>query len=100
MDSILIRPKNQKELDYIVELLQNIGAAHKTVSEEATEEFEMAMMMKAAISTTGIIREERAASPLSDLQKELLNQSDEDIKNKLIVTDMKIQTEEEEWLNQ
>ncbi|MCV9389362.1 hypothetical protein [Reichenbachiella ulvae] len=98
MDSILIRPKDEQELRYILELMDNIGAIHKTISEEATEEFEMAMMMKEAISTTGIIRTEREASKLTPKQYQMLSRSEEDIREKLIVTEKKIQSEEEEWL--
>lgn len=100
MDSLLIRPKDEEELKYLMELLQNIGAIYKTISEEATEEFEMAMMMKEAISTTGIIRTERSATKLTPQQFQMLSRSEQDITDKLIVTEKKIQSEEEEWLKE
>ncbi|RJE70890.1 hypothetical protein BGP76_08895 [Reichenbachiella sp. MSK19-1] len=98
MDSILIQPKDENEHNYILELLQNIGALHKTISEEETEEFEMAMMMKASISTTGILRDEQEASILTKEQMNVLRRSELDIQEKLIITELKIQTEEAEWL--
>ncbi|UXP30597.1 hypothetical protein N6H18_09545 [Reichenbachiella agarivorans] len=98
MDSILIRPRDEEELNYIVELMKNVGTSYKTISEEATDEFEMAMMMKASISTTGILRDEKVATRLTSAHKKSLTRSEMDIKEKLIVTEFKIQTEEEEWL--
>ena len=101
MDSILIKPKDQQELEYFQELLQNIQADYKQISQEATDEFELAMMIKdKTIESAGIIRQDSGVSNLSKVKKSMLEQSEEDIKNKLIVTELKIQHEEDEWLNQ
>lgn len=100
MESILINPKNKKELKYILELMKNIGAHHKTVSREAADEFELALMIK-GMNTAGIIRQERTtASILTEEEINLLKQSELDIKNKLTITELKIKNEEEAWLNQ
>jgi len=99
MDSILINPKNEKELKYILELMKNIGAHHKTISREAADEFELALMIK-SMNTIGIIRQERTtASILSEEERDLLKNSELDIIQKLTITELKIKTEEEEWLN-
>ncbi|MGL1888006.1 MAG: hypothetical protein OCD76_15940 [Reichenbachiella sp.] len=99
MDSILITPKNEKELKYIQELMRNIGTTYKTVGQEAIDELEL-NLIEEKMNTTGILREERNASVLSEEERKALLQSEDDIKNKLTITEMKIQTEEEEWLNQ
>lgn len=101
MDSVLIKPRDQKELDYFLELLQKLDAEYKQISQAATEEFELAMMIKdKTISTAGIIRQDSGVSRLSKVKKSILEQSEQDINDKLIVTELKIQHEEDEWLNQ
>ncbi|MFY0625273.1 MAG: hypothetical protein JXR07_03180 [Reichenbachiella sp.] len=101
MDSIFIKPKDKKELKYIIELMENVGANYRQVTKEAAEEFEMAMMIKdKTLSTSGIIRQESGISKMTLQKENILDQSERDIKDKLIVTELKIRTEEDEWLNQ
>ncbi len=101
MDSIFIKPKDERELEYLIEILNNLGASYRHVSMEAAEEFEMAMMIKdKTISTAGIIRQDSGVTKMTLEKENVLDQSEQDIKDKLIITELKIQTEEDEWLNQ
>lgn len=101
MDSILIKPKDEKELRYFLELLEKTEVQYRQISQEATDEFELAMMIKdKTINTAGIIRQDTGVSNLSKVKKSMLEQSEQDITDKLIVTELKIQHEEDEWLNQ
>ncbi len=101
MDSLFIKPKDENELDYITDILNKIGATYRHVTKEAAEEFEMAMMIKdKTINTAGIIREEEKAMKVTLAIERILDESEQDIQEKLIVTELKIQHEEDEWLNQ
>ena len=100
MESMLIKPKDEKELAYIIELMHNVGALYTLVPEDATEEFEMAMMIKdKTINTAGIMRKDMERTDLSMHEQLMLTRSEQDIKDKLIVTERKIQHEEDEWIN-
>ena len=101
MDSLFIKPRDENELEYITDILNKIDASYRHVTKEAAEEFELAMMIKdKTVNTAGIIRQEMEASKMTMEIELILEQSDQDIKDKLIVTERKIQHEEDEWLNQ
>lgn len=48
MDSIIITPKNQKEYQFINELLQKMKLNFKTISDEEKEDLGLAVLMKSA----------------------------------------------------
>lgn len=100
MDSLLIKPRDEKELAYIVELMENIGALYNRVPQDATEEFEMAMMIKnKTINTAGIMRKDMERTDLSMHEQLMLTRSEQDIQERLIITERKIQHEEDEWIS-
>lgn len=46
MRSIVISPKNQKELEFISKLLKKLGVNSKVLSNEDTEDLGLALLMK------------------------------------------------------
>jgi len=46
MSSIVINPKDQKELQFISKLLQKLGVNSKVLSDEDTEDLGLAVLMK------------------------------------------------------
>ncbi len=46
MSSIVVNPKNPQELQFISELLQKLGVDAKVLSDEDTEDFGLAVLMK------------------------------------------------------
>ena len=98
MDSILITPKDQQELEYILELLHSMEIEGKTISAKDKDDFELAKLMKKTDST-GIIREESKQIILSYDQIRILEKSAAEMSGKTIVTEKQIQVEEDEWLN-
>ncbi|WP_109832899.1 hypothetical protein [Reichenbachiella versicolor] len=100
MESLLIKPRDKKELAYLIELMENIGSLYNLVPEDATEEFEMAMMIKnKTINTAGIMRKDMERTDLSMHEQLMLTRSEQDIKERLIITERKIQHEEDEWIS-
>lgn len=98
MDSILISPKDQEELEYILELLHSMEIEGKTVSAKDKDDFELAQLMK-NIDATGIVREESKPIILNYEQIKILEKSAAEMAGKTIVTEKQIQIEEDEWLN-
>jgi len=46
MSSIVVRPKNQKEFQFVSELLSKLGVRSKVLSDEELEDLGLAVMMK------------------------------------------------------
>ena len=46
MSSIVISPKNHKELQFISKLLKKLGVSSKVLSDEDTEDLGLAVLMK------------------------------------------------------
>ena len=46
MSSIVVNPKNQKEFQFVSELLNKLGVHSKVVSDEELEDLGLALMMK------------------------------------------------------
>lgn len=98
MDSILISPKSEKELNYVIELLQSLDIEAKKISEKDRDDFELAQLLKNT-DASGIIREETQSIKLTDAQIKLLEQSEAEMAGKTVVPEKAIQIEEDEWLN-
>jgi len=99
MDSILINPKDAQDLKYLMELMRSMEVPTMIISEDEREDFELARMMK-QVDTSAIIREDTKPVSLKKIYKNLLELSEDDIKEKRFVTEFVIQTEEDEWLNE
>ncbi|SMD36348.1 hypothetical protein SAMN04488029_2845 [Reichenbachiella faecimaris] len=98
MDSILISPKTDKELKYVLELLHSLEIEAKKISEKDRDDFELAQLLK-NVDASGIVREETQAINLTDAQRKLLELSEEEMAGKTVVPEKAIQVEEDEWLN-
>lgn len=98
MDSILISPKDSKELEYVYQLLKTLEIEAKTISEKDRDDFELANLMK-DVDTTGIVREESKAMKLNKDQMVFLSQSESEMAGKTFVTEKQIQVDEDEWLS-
>ena len=46
MNSIVIKPKDQKELKFMVDLLRKLGVESKVLSDEEKEDIGLSLMMK------------------------------------------------------
>ncbi|WP_420582799.1 hypothetical protein [Reichenbachiella sp.] len=46
MSSIVINPKNEKELRFVAELLKKLGVASKVLSDEEQEDLGLGLLMK------------------------------------------------------
>jgi hypothetical protein len=57
MDSILINPKNEKELSFIAELLGKIGARYKIITAEEKEDLGLSHLMVKVDRTKEIPKE-------------------------------------------
>lgn len=98
MDSILISPKTEKELKYVLELLHSLDIEAKKISEKDRDDFELAQLLK-NVDASGIVREETKAVKLTDGQRKLLEISEAEMAGKTVVPEKSIQVEEDEWLN-
>lgn len=98
MDSILISPKSDKELNYVLELLHSLEIEAKKISEKDRDDFELAQLLKNT-DASGIIREETQSIKLTDAQVKLLEQSEAEMAGKTVIPEKAIQIEEDEWLN-
>ena len=98
MESLLISPKDQEELQYLLELMATMDVKAKQVSEKDRDDFELAQLLK-DVDSTGIVREQANAIKLTGKQKELLRISEQEIIGKTIVSEKQIQVDEDEWLS-
>jgi hypothetical protein len=98
MDSILISPKDDEELEYVLQLLKTLEIVAQKISEKDKDDFELANLMK-DVDVTGIVREESKAVKLSVDQIALLVKSEKEISGKTFVTEKQIQVDEDEWLS-
>lgn len=98
MDSILISPKSEKELKYVLELLHSMEIEAKKITEKDRDDFELAQLLK-NVDASGIVREETKAIKLTAAQRKLLEQSEAEMAGKTVVPEKVIQVEEDEWLN-
>ncbi|UXX80858.1 hypothetical protein N7E81_07065 [Reichenbachiella carrageenanivorans] len=98
MDSILISPKTEKELQYVLELLHTLEIDAKKISEADRDDFELAQLLK-NVDASGIVREETQPIKLNAKQVKLLEQSESEMAGKTVVPEKVIQVEEDEWLS-
>ena len=98
MDSILISPKSEKELKYVLELLHSLEIEAKKISEKDRDDFELAQLLKNT-DASGIIREEVKSIKLTESQRKLLAQSEAEMAGKTVIPEKAIQVEEDEWLS-
>ncbi|MEO9964688.1 MAG: hypothetical protein ABJF11_02800 [Reichenbachiella sp.] len=98
MDSILINPKSQEELKYLLELMQSLEIEAKAISEKDRDDFELAQLLK-NVDASGIVRELEKPIKLSNEQVRLLEQSEAEMAGKTVVSEKHIQVDEDEWLN-
>lgn len=98
MDSILISPKTEKELKYVLELLHSLEIEAKKITEKDRDDFELAQLLK-NVDATGIVREETKAIQLTNTQRKLLELSEAEMAGKTVVPEKAIQVEEDEWLS-
>lgn len=98
MDSILISPKTEKELQYVLELLQTLEIEAKKITEKDRDDFELAQLLK-DVDASGIVREEKKPINLSATQVKLLELSEAEIAGKTVISEKHIQVDEDEWLN-
>lgn len=57
MDAILLKPKNNKELKLLTELLSKMKVSSKVITEEYLEDFALGSLMKEADRTKTVSRE-------------------------------------------
>lgn len=98
MDSILISPKSEEELRYVLELLDTLEIEAKKISEKDRDDFELAQLLK-SVDASGIVRQETKPIKLTKEQVKLLEQSEAEIKGKTVISEKHIQVDEDEWLN-
>ena len=98
MDSILISPKTEKELQYTLELLKSLEIEAKKISEKDRDDFELAQLLK-NVDASGIVREETKAIELTKTQRNLLEISEAEMAGKSVISEKQIQVDEDEWLN-
>lgn len=98
MDSILINPKTEKELQYVLELLQSLEIEAKKITEKDRDDFELALLLK-NVDASGIVREETKPIELTKEQIKLLEQSEAEMAGKTVISEKHIQVDEDEWLN-
>jgi hypothetical protein len=46
MESVIIKPRNKKELEFVADLLSKLGIASKTLSIEEQEDLGLSILMK------------------------------------------------------
>ncbi|MEO9805794.1 MAG: hypothetical protein ABJF04_21230 [Reichenbachiella sp.] len=98
MDSILISPKTEKELQYVLELLTSLEIEAKKISEKDRDDFELAQLLK-DVDASGIVREEKKPIKLTVTQVKLLELSEAEMAGKTVISEKHIQVDEDEWLN-
>jgi len=98
MDSILISPKTEKELKYILELLHSLEIDAKKINEKDRDDFELAQLLK-NVDASGIVREETNPIDLTEMQIKLLEISEAEMAGKTVIPEKSIQVEEDEWLS-
>ena len=98
MDSLLISPKSEEELQYLLELLDSLEIESKKISEKDRDDFELSQLLK-SVDASGIVREEKKPIKLTKEQIKLLEQSEAEIAGKTIISEKHIQVDEDEWLN-
>lgn len=98
MDSILISPKTEKELQYVLELLKSLEIEAKKISEKDRDDFELAQLLK-DVDASGIVREEKKPIKLTATQVKLLELSEAEMAGKTVISEKHIQVDEDEWLN-
>lgn len=63
MSSIVVSPKNQKEFQFVSELLNKLGVRSKVLSDEELEDLGLAVMMK-EIDRSEVISEDEVMKKL------------------------------------
>lgn len=58
MNSILINPKDERELQFISELLSKLGVDNKVLSDEEKEDLGLSIMMKESDRTSVVAEDE------------------------------------------
>jgi hypothetical protein len=57
MKAVLVQPKNQREMDFISQLLNKLGVSSHLMTEEEIEDLGLSMMMKNADRSKKVSRE-------------------------------------------
>lgn len=100
MDSILIKPRDEDEMKYVQEIMRSMQIETKVISKDQKEDLELATLMK-DVDTKAIIREDHdEAVVLSEEQRQMLDQSEIDIQQKNLITEILIQNDEDRWLSE
>ncbi|MFT7233944.1 MAG: hypothetical protein ACI8TA_003173 [Cyclobacteriaceae bacterium] len=63
MSSIVINPKNDSELNFILELLQKLGVDSKVLTDEELEDLGLSILMK-EVDRSEVVSEEEIMSKL------------------------------------
>ncbi len=66
MSSIVVHPKNKKELEFITQLLKEHGIESKVLSEEDKEDIGLSVLMKEAEDTTERVTEDEVRYKLKN----------------------------------
>lgn len=98
MDSLLINPRSEEELQYLLELLDTLEIESKKISEKDRDDFELAQLLK-SVDASGIVRQEIKPVKLTKEHIKLLEKSEAEIKGKTVISEKHIQVDEDEWLN-
>jgi len=99
MDSLLISPKTEEELRYVVELLHTLEIEAKKINEKDRDDFELAQLLK-DVDSSSIVRAESKAIDLTETQIKLLEISEAEMAGKTVVPEKTIQVDEDEWLSE
>lgn len=100
MDSILIKPRDEDEMKYIQEIMASMQIETKVISKDHKDDLELATLMK-DVDTKAIIREDTDEPvALTDDQRKMLEQSELEIQQKNLITEVLIQNDEDQWLNE
>ena len=100
MDSILIKPRDEDEMKYVQEIMRSMQIETKVISKDHKEDLELATLMK-DVDTKAIIREDTDEPvELTEEQMKMLEESEIDIQQKNLITEVLIQNDEDQWLNE
>jgi len=65
MSSIVVNPRDKKELEFVFELLKKLGVKSKVLSDEELEDLGLAILMR-DVDRTDLASEEEVMSKLRD----------------------------------